>query len=86
MPLEMGLFKMTENVSSSKALLVMKVCLIASFVIGCFLMTMATIAHRGFLEISASVIPLVAIQWFFYLKAQTKEHHRVRESQRTHGE
>ena len=62
---------MIKDTSSSKALLVMKVCLITSLVIGGLVVTFAAIAHKGFLEISASVIPLIAVQWFFYLNARS---------------
>jgi hypothetical protein len=57
----------------STAQLVMKICLIVSIALGCLIMVLAGVGDRGFVQVSASVISVVAIQWFFYLVVRAKQ-------------
>jgi hypothetical protein len=57
----------------STAQRVMKICLIVSIALGCVTIVLGGFSERGFLNVCASVIPCVAIQWFFYLMVKAKQ-------------
>jgi hypothetical protein len=63
----------STNPGISTAELVMKVCLIVSVAIGTFLILLALVFNRNTLEVAGDVIPLVALQWFFYLQARARK-------------
>ena len=67
--------KLGEHVQTDvpKAEVVMKICLLASVVLGALLITLAVVGRRSVLDIVGSVVPLVALQWFSYMQARTKE-------------
>jgi hypothetical protein len=51
---------------------VMKICLIVSIALACLMIILAWFSGRGVLNVSGGLIPLVAIQWFFYLAVKAK--------------
>jgi hypothetical protein len=57
----------------STAQRVMKICLIVSMAVGCLTIILAWVGDRGFLKVSAGIIPFVALQWFFYLLVKAKQ-------------
>lgn len=57
----------------STAQLVVKICLIVSIALGCLMMVLAGFADRNVVQVSAGVISVVAIQWFFYLVVRAKQ-------------
>jgi hypothetical protein len=57
----------------STAAVVMKICLIVSIAVGCLLIVLAGVGDRGMVKVSAGVIPVVALQWYFYLVVRAKQ-------------
>jgi hypothetical protein len=55
-----------------KALVVMKICLLMSIVVGALLIVLALAGKRGVLGVAGTFIPLVALQYFFYVMAKAK--------------
>jgi high-affinity Fe2+/Pb2+ permease len=56
----------------STAQLILKACLIVSVAVGCLIIVLAGVGDRGLVQVSAGVISVVAIQWFFYLVVSAK--------------
>lgn len=52
--------------------LVMKFCLITSVALGVLLIVLASVRHRS-LELGGAAIPIIAVQWFFYLMVKAKK-------------
>ena len=50
----------------------MKLCLMISIAIAAVLIVLAWISHRSVPEVGGYVIPLLALEWFFYLLAKTQ--------------
>jgi high-affinity Fe2+/Pb2+ permease len=65
--------KEASKTTASTAQRVMKVCLIVSIAVGCLIIVLAGAGGQGFFIVSAGVIPVVAIQWFFYLVVRAKQ-------------
>ena len=55
-----------------KAEVVMKICLIASVVLSAGLIVLAVAGKRSILDVSGSILSLLALQWFFYMMAKRK--------------
>ena len=55
-----------------KAEVVMKICLLVSVAVGALLIVLAVVGRRSMLDVAGSVIPLVFLQWFFYMMAKGK--------------
>jgi len=51
----------------STAEMVMKICLILSVVVGTLVIFLALAGNRNVLNVSGSIVPIVALQWFFYM-------------------
>jgi hypothetical protein len=55
-----------------KAEVVMKICLLVSVAFSALLIVLAVAGRRSILDVAGSVIPLVALQWFFYTVAKAR--------------
>lgn len=63
--------KETPVVSTAQR--VMKTSLIVSVILGCVMIILGGFSERGVLNVSASVVPIVAIQWSSYLVVRAKQ-------------
>lgn len=60
--------------AASTSELVMKICLMASIAVGGLLLILAAIGGGGgFVKVTAGVIPVIAIQWVFYLAVKARQ-------------
>ena len=55
-----------------RVLVVMKICLLVSVVVGALLVVLVLAGKRDILGIVGTFIPLVALQYFFYVMAKAK--------------
>lgn len=53
--------------------LVMKICLIISVIIGSLLILLTLLFNRNILDVGGSVVPIIALQWFFYLRVRARK-------------
>ena len=52
--------------------MVMKICLLVSLGLGALIIVIALLGHRNIFDVTSSVLPLVAVQWFFYMMVKAR--------------
>ena len=56
----------------STAEMVMKICLIVSVVVGTLVIVLALVGNQNILNVAGSIVAIVALQWFAYMKVRAK--------------
>ena len=64
----------------STAEMVMKICLIVSVVLGTLVIVLALIGSRNVLNVGGSIVTIVALQWFFYMRARARRREEPKRS------